>query len=96
MSWLSAFTPIRLLSKIYSEKVRPFDQQKIIMRIRLLFHFSLTLTIILVKSCHCSGESEEQNSFLYESGGKSFFHRHLMAENEEEEAQDGGVISDDE
>ena len=66
-----------------SEKVCPFDQEKIIMRIKLHVHFLLTLTLIFVESGDCSGESEEQNSFLYQSGGKSYFHRHLMTTDDE-------------
>ena len=45
----------------------------------------------------CSGDSsEQQNFFHYESGiaGQSLFQRHLMAENDEGEAQ-GGAVTDD-
>ena len=44
----------------------------------------------------CSGDnSEQQNSFYYESGiaGQSLLQRHLMSEpNDEEEAQDDGSV----
>ena len=64
------------------------------MRIKLLIHFSLT--IIFVKYGQCSGHSEQQNSLYYESGGQSFFHRHLMAdENLEEKAENDVVVTDD-
>ena len=46
----------------------------------------------------CSGDnSEQQNSFYYESGiaGQSLLQRHLMEANEEEEAQDTGTVKDD-
>ena len=64
------------------------------MRIKLFIHFSLT--IIFVKSGHCNGHSEQQNSFYYESGGQSFFQRHLMAdENLEEKAENDVAVTDD-
>ena len=64
------------------------------MRIKLFINFSLT--IIFVKSGHCSGHSEQQNSFNYESGGQSFFQRHLMAdENLEEKAENDVAVTDD-
>jgi hypothetical protein len=64
------------------------------MRIKLFIKFSLT--IIFVKSGHCSGHSEQQNSLYYESGGQSFSQRHLMAnENLEEKAQNDVAVKDD-
>merc|ERR1719278_1561297 len=46
---------------------------------------------------HSGDNSEQQNSFYYESGiaGQSLLQRHLMEANEEEEAQDTGTVKDD-
>ena len=45
----------------------------------------------------CSGDnSEQQNSFYYESGiaGQSLLQRHLMEAKDEEEAQDDVSVTD--